>query len=114
MLQNCISWKFHTLFSGSHCAPSEFSCGNGRCIRGYWKCDGSDDCGDNSDEKDCGKAIKGDIINYGGSKIIQLREASLIMGSQNSGKVQIMFLTSLSFHVAILHLLFHVSSLWPP
>ena len=34
------------------CEARQFACGNGRCIPTTWKCDGENDCGDNSDEGD--------------------------------------------------------------
>merc|ERR1712019_187188 len=37
------------------CDSDEFTCDNGKCIPGYWKCDDYDDCGgnDKSDEQGC-------------------------------------------------------------
>ncbi|GBM91899.1 Putative vitellogenin receptor [Araneus ventricosus] len=35
------------------CPNEDFDCSNGRCILSSSKCDGTDDCGDNSDEIDC-------------------------------------------------------------
>lgn len=32
------------------CQPGEFACANSRCIQERWKCDGDNDCLDNSDE----------------------------------------------------------------
>ena len=32
------------------CMSGEFKCGRGNCIPDFYKCDGSDDCGDFSDE----------------------------------------------------------------
>ncbi|XP_069038470.1 sortilin-related receptor [Lepisosteus oculatus] len=36
------------------CDPSNFRCANGMCVSLEWKCDGMDDCGDYSDEANCG------------------------------------------------------------
>lgn len=41
------------LFSGSLCNGSFFMCSNGRCISEGNLCDGKDDCGDQSDERNC-------------------------------------------------------------
>lgn len=35
------------------CSSNSFHCANGRCVNGAWKCDGHNDCGDDSDEMDC-------------------------------------------------------------
>jgi len=35
------------------CSDQHFSCASGRCVPNDWRCDGDDDCGDNSDEQSC-------------------------------------------------------------
>uniref|UniRef100_A0A3Q3BE47 Low-density lipoprotein receptor-related protein 2-like n=1 Tax=Kryptolebias marmoratus TaxID=37003 RepID=A0A3Q3BE47_KRYMA len=36
--------------TGKYCKPEQFTCLNGNCILARWKCDGYNDCQDNSDE----------------------------------------------------------------
>lgn len=54
MLQ--FSSHLHILV-GRHCPLDEFQCNNTLCKPLGWKCDGEDDCGDNSDEnpEECGE-----------------------------------------------------------
>lgn len=37
--------------NGTYCPPMLFECKNHVCIQPYWKCDGDNDCGDDSDEE---------------------------------------------------------------
>ncbi|XP_068685727.1 uncharacterized protein [Montipora foliosa] len=42
-----------TPFSRRLCYYWEFTCSNGRCVNNGYRCDGQDNCGDNSDEVGC-------------------------------------------------------------
>ena len=59
MLYMCVSVVYDCVFSVTvidTCHKDlEFMCRNGECIAAAWHCDGDEDCGDSSDEIDCGK-----------------------------------------------------------
>ena len=37
------------------CLSDEFKCDNNKCVPEEYRCDTVNDCGDNSDEEECGK-----------------------------------------------------------
>ncbi|XP_056616650.1 low-density lipoprotein receptor-related protein 3 [Triplophysa dalaica] len=37
----------------SSCEKDEYLCGNGKCVPRSWRCNGLDECGDNTDERSC-------------------------------------------------------------
>ena len=43
--------------SGPECNEWMFRCNNDQCIPYWWKCDGSPDCADKSDELECGNVL---------------------------------------------------------
>lgn len=45
----------HPFISAFRCGEDQFVCANLTCIPENWRCDGDDDCGDNSDEQNCRK-----------------------------------------------------------
>ena len=46
------------------CSSYEFTCSNKDCVYDSDKCDGQDDCGDNSDEQDCPGTLYSTFIEY--------------------------------------------------
>ncbi|XP_014221207.1 vitellogenin receptor-like isoform X1 [Trichogramma pretiosum] len=55
---SCDSAAAAAVEESNNCTlPAYFLCANGRCISHSFKCDSEDDCGDNSDERDCGKPL---------------------------------------------------------
>lgn len=51
-----------SLCASLECDASQIQCKNGHCKPKFWLCDGVDDCGDNTDEENCGECSE--TINW--------------------------------------------------
>jgi hypothetical protein len=71
-------WDYYELKSGSLTCDPELKCDNGKCLRSAAeRCDGKNDCGDNSDEKK----------NCGATQDLRLR---LVGGrAENEGRIEV-------------------------
>lgn len=47
-----ISWSYTCIFIIG-CTSAQFTCANGRCVPISARCNGVNECGDNSDEQNC-------------------------------------------------------------
>lgn len=53
-----MNYYTHDLgLDGRTCSPEQFTCQEGQCIPGNYRCDHVKDCVDNSDENNCSKTF---------------------------------------------------------
>lgn len=49
----------HLFFADTTCSPTAFTCANKHCVPAGWRCDGHNDCFDDSDEYNCPTRVPG-------------------------------------------------------
>jgi len=79
-----LSWIRNNMEAEVMCDSGEFRCSNGeKCIRNSKKCDGINDCGDNSDERNCplGPTSEAEVILITGGFNVALE------GSVNTSEI---------------------------
>nr|XP_011447092.3 zinc metalloproteinase nas-39-like [Crassostrea gigas] len=77
------SGSVHPISSGI-CNTDEFSCPDHSCIPRTWLCDGDNDCGDSSDERNCGSSQGATVLPALSSGCGSSRTQTGMMGSFNS------------------------------
>lgn len=65
-MSNLLLLLLFSLSAVRHCPVDKFQCNNTLCKPLAWKCDGEDDCGDNSDEKpeECSECSFADLFSF--------------------------------------------------
>ncbi|XP_046667977.1 uncharacterized protein LOC124359347 isoform X2 [Homalodisca vitripennis] len=69
LVANQSEWEYYERSSHSIDCSDKFVCGNRKCINQTSTCNGRNDCGDRSDEKNCSAANLGYEIRLGGSNV---------------------------------------------
>ncbi|KAK8395441.1 hypothetical protein O3P69_006237 [Scylla paramamosain] len=57
--------------SGSACRPDQVTCGDGSCLEGSARCDGSSQCSDDSDELNCPTTCRPDQVTCGDGSCLE-------------------------------------------
>lgn len=73
----------------TECEPDQIKCRNGLCKVKFWQCDGVNDCGDSTDEENCGKStlyISREVTQYYIIIVTTVYYCVLSVGSCKSGE----------------------------